>query len=216
MEKDTAIMIADLSGYTAYTEAHGSIMSADLIDKCVQIVEGSLVGDCQLHERTGDEVMIVSEIPDDLLSTALLLLKKSNKERNFLLLHGGLHFGKILERNNRFFGSAINFTARIAAKANAGTFWCSKEFRDAIKNKSCCQFEPRGSYSFKNITKEQEVFEIIADKASFLAIDPVCRMVIHSEKDAIRHPVYSDVFFCSENCMAIYNETEKDEASKST
>ncbi|HEY6976652.1 MAG TPA: hypothetical protein VH396_10210 [Chitinophagaceae bacterium] len=60
MEKDIAIMIADLSGYTAHTEVHGSISSADLVDKYLQIVEESLLGDCYLHERTGDEVMIVS------------------------------------------------------------------------------------------------------------------------------------------------------------
>jgi adenylate cyclase len=214
MEKDLAIMIADLSGYTAHTEVHGSILSADLIDKYLQIVEESLVGDSCLHERTGDEVMIVSEVPDYLLSTALLLLKNTTKENNFLLLHGGLHFGKILKRNNAYFGSALNFTARIAAKANGGSFWCSKEFHDSIKNKECYQFEPRGSYKFKNITEEKEVLEIIADKTSLLAIDPVCRMLILSEDTAIRHPVCNDIFFCSETCLAIYNETMKEPGAK--
>jgi len=215
MEKDIAIMIADLSGYTAHTEVHGPISSADLIDKYLQIVEKSLLQDCYLHERSGDEVMIVSEVPDHLLSTAVLLLKNSSRENNFLLLHGGLHFGKVLKRNNAYFGSALNFTARIATKADAGSLWCSKEFRDTIKNEECYQFQSRGSHKFKNITEEKEVFEIITDKVGFLAIDPVCRMLILSGDNAVRHP-HSDIFFCSETCLNIYNDTIKDEKVNST
>jgi adenylate cyclase len=216
MEKDIAIMIADLSGYTAHTEVHGSLSSADLIDKYLQIVEESLVGDCYLHERTGDEVMIISEIPDHLLSTAVLLLKNISRENNFLLLHGGLHFGKVLKRNNAYFGSALNFTARIAGQANAGSLWCSKEFRDTVKNTECYQFQSKGSYKFKNITEDKEVFEIITDKVSFFAIDPVCRMLILSENNALRHPYHDDIFFCSETCLNIYDDTMKNQKVQST
>jgi class 3 adenylate cyclase len=64
MEKTLAILMADLSGYTALTEAHGAISAADLIDRFLQIVKQSLVGSSRLHQRRGDEVMIVSESPD--------------------------------------------------------------------------------------------------------------------------------------------------------
>ena len=126
MEKNLAILIADLSGYTALTEAHGATSAADLIETFLKIVQDSLVGDSYLHQRRGDEVMIISEFPDNLLSTALLLLRKSAEEHNFLLLHGGLHYGPVLKRDDEYFGSVINFTARIAAKASAGTFCCSR------------------------------------------------------------------------------------------
>jgi len=204
MERNLAILIADLSGYTALTEAHGAMSAADLIEKFLKIVQESLVGDSRLHQRRGDEVMIISESPDHLLSTGLLLLKNTAKEHNFLLLHGGLHYGAVLKRDDEYFGSAVNFTARIAAKASAGTFWCSKEFRDAIKNPKLCALEPMGTHELKNMLEEKEVFQLVGDPSNFLAIDPVCRMLILSEQKAIPHPREREVFFCSENCLDIY------------
>ena len=99
METNTAILIADLSGYTALTEMHGSIAAADLIDKYIEIVEKSLIGDSMLHERTGDEIMVVSESPDFLVATALMIGKFTSNEENFLQVHGGLHYGKILQES---------------------------------------------------------------------------------------------------------------------
>src|SRR3954469_20704154 len=128
MEQDISILIADLSGYTALTETHGSISAADLIDKYVDIVNASLTGNSTtLQERVGDEVMIISTSADDLLATAELLLQTTLEQYNFLQVHGGLHYGKLLKRNNSYFGSALNLTSRIASQANAGTFLCSEE-----------------------------------------------------------------------------------------
>jgi len=42
MEQNISILIADLSGYTALTETHGSISAADLINKYLDIVNASL------------------------------------------------------------------------------------------------------------------------------------------------------------------------------
>ena len=205
MEKELAILICDLSGYTALTEVHGAGKAADMIDTYITLVEESLVGGSRLHERTGDEVMLVAEAPDDLLSTAILLLSKSHREKNFLLLHGGLHWGKLLKRKSGYFGAALNFTARIAANATPGAMWCSKEFRDAIKNYPADHFVSKGKFGFKNMSGEREVFEIIADKQSFYTIDPVCRMLIISETHAVRHPLYNEVFFCSKTCLEVFD-----------
>ncbi|HET9826595.1 MAG TPA: adenylate/guanylate cyclase domain-containing protein [Chitinophagaceae bacterium] len=213
MEKNLAILIADLSGYTALTEAHGAISAADLIERFLQIVRNSLVSDSHLHQRRGDEVMIVSESPDNLLSTALLLLKNSVTENNFLLLHGGLHYGPVLKRDGEYFGSVINSTSRIASKANAGSFWCSKEFRDAVQNEKLCEFEAMGTHELKNVPEEKEIFRIVNENTSLLGIDPVCRMLILSAQKAIPHPIEKEVFFCSENCLSIYEANKKKKTS---
>jgi len=208
MEKNLAILIADLSGYTALTEAHGAVSAADMIERFLKIVDNSLTGDSHLHQRRGDEVMIMSESPDDVLLTALLLLKNSATENNFLLLHGGLHYGPVLERDGEYYGSSINFTSRIAAKAEPNTFWCSAEFRDAIKNPELCEFGSMGVHELKNITEEKQTFRIVTDKMHFLAIDPVCRMLILSQNKAIPHPSERDIFFCSENCLNTYESNK--------
>ena len=128
MEENLSMMMADLSGYTALTEVHGAVSAADLIDRYIRIVKICLVGDCCLQERVGDEVMIVSASPDFLFATATMILQHTAVAQNFLQVHGGLHYGNVLKRNNSYFGSAVNLVSRIAANAAPGTFWCSADF----------------------------------------------------------------------------------------
>ena len=95
MEQNIGIPVADLSGYTALSRNYAV---ADLIDKYVEIVNNSLVGKSYLHERVGDEVMIVSCSPDNLLSSAIVVLSNVFKQYRFLHIHGALHYGKVLKK----------------------------------------------------------------------------------------------------------------------
>jgi adenylate cyclase len=211
MEQDTAILIADLSGYTALTETHGALSAADLIDKYVEIIDESLVGDSIVHERVGDEVMIVSPSSNHLLLTAINLHQKALQQYKFLPMHGGLHYGKLLKRNNCYFGAALNLTARIASHAKAGTFLCSVDFINSLPHDVVCTFISRGKFIFKNVSEEKELFEIITDGHDDFQIDPVCRMIVKREEGSLTHPTHSNVLFCSENCLHIYLKNEAGE-----
>ena len=206
MEENIAILMADLSGYTALTETHGSVSAADLIDKYVSIAENCLVGDCRLHERVGDEIIIVSASPDHLMATALMIGSYTSNEENFLQVHGGLHYGKVLMRGNSYFGSTINLTSRIAAKAKAGTFLCSDEYVNALTDRSAFSLTSKGHHSFKNVNKEKEVFEVDIEIKSGFYVDPVCRMLILDHQHAICHPNENEIYFCSSQCLELYRE----------
>jgi class 3 adenylate cyclase len=208
MEENICILISDLSGYTALTETHGAVSAADLIDRYIAIVEDCLVGDSHLKERIGDELMIVSRNPDFLLATAINIINYTSKEHNFLQVHGGLHCGKALIRRDSYFGSAINLTSRIAAKASAGTFWCSEEFVDSLSAKSDNRLKSMGKHSFKNITGFVELYEIRNENIKSVFIDSVCRMLILDTNKAIKHPSLEGVFFCSQTCLDIYSRNE--------
>jgi class 3 adenylate cyclase/YHS domain-containing protein len=204
MEKEVSMLIADLSGYTALTETHGSTSAANLIEKYEQIVQNCLVGNCNLCERRGDEVMIVSDSADMLLTTALQILQKTAMEPNFLQVHGGLHFGKILNRNGHYYGSTLNITARIAAKALPGTFWCSDIYIRQLKEINLNSLHSMGKHQFKNVSGETELHELrIEENASFW-IDPICRMLILNKSNSIPHPASPSIFFCSVDCLNIY------------
>lgn len=209
MEKNVAILMADLSGYTALTETHGSVSAADLIDKYIRIAENCLAGDSKLHQRTGDEIMFIADSPDFLLATALKLASATASEENFLQVHGGLHYGKVLKRGGNYFGSALNLVSRIAANADAGTFCCSDEFVNSITDKSVCTFKSKGNYSFKNINGEKEVFEVSIEKTKTNYIDPVCRMLILNPQNAIHHPGENELYFCSAQCFKLYSENSR-------
>lgn len=200
--------MADLSGYTALTETHGAATAADLIDKYLKIVDNCLVGDSTLHQCVGDEVMIVSASPDHLLSTAIMLIQNCSKANNFLQLHGGLHYGKILKRNNNYFGAPVNLTSRIAAKANKGSFWCSAQFINSLSDISVFTFSSKGKHIFKNVSEENEVFELMIENPNSFYIDPVCPMLIHTIETATMHPEDENTFFCSADCLHIYTKNK--------
>jgi adenylate cyclase len=204
MEQNIAILIADLSGYTALTETHGAASAADLVDKYKDIVTISLVGDSHVHQYTGDEVVIVSASADWLISTAVLLMQNISEQDNFLQVHGGLHFGKILKRNNNYFGTTINLTSRIGNKAEAGTLLLSADYLNALTNPASFTFEPKGKHSFKNLNDECELYELKITTQRRLHIDPVCRMLINDTEKAIAHP-HEELFFCSNECLDNYS-----------
>lgn len=208
IEENICILMSDLSGYTALTETHGAISAADLIDRYIAIVEACLAGDSHLQERRGDEVMIVSSNPDSLLATAVGIMNTTSSEPNFLQVHGGLHYGKVLKRGNSYYGSTINLTSRIAAKAGPGTFWCSREFKDALSDTSHIRLTPMGQHNFKNISGYLEMFELQGETGKGVHIDSVCRMLILDTALAIRHPTIEGIYFCSAACLEIY---EKDQ-----
>jgi len=213
MEKDLAILIADLSGYTALTETHGALSAADLIEGFIEIVERSLVGNSRVCERKGDEVMITADSADMLLGTAYSILQHSTGKVNFLQVHGALHWGKILERNNHYFGHTINVTARIASKARAGTFWCSDQFINQVSKNLPFVLTPCGKHTFKNVSAEAELHELSVGGNDTFWIDPVCRMIIADKEGSIPHPDSPSIFFCSEDCRKIYMEQERNQQS---
>ena len=160
MEKNVAIMMADLSGYSALTERHGAVAAANLIDRYMSIAEKSLVGDCKVHQQTGDEIMFVSDSSDVILATARRLATKTANEEYFLQVHGGLHFGKVLKRGGNYFGSTVNMVARIARKAAAGTFYGSDEFVNSVRDKAHCTFKSRGRTSLKTLAWKRKFLKL--------------------------------------------------------
>ena len=204
MEQDIAILIADLTGYTSLTDTHGASAAADLIDKYMGIVEKSLFGSSECHQRTGDEVLIVSPSADDLLSTAVALIHNTSTENEFLQVHGGLHYGKVLKRNDHYFGNTINLASRIASKAAPGTVWCSDDFIKALAIRESHIFEARGEHDFKNLRDRSTIYELLITRGETLYIDPVCKMQIRDRINAFPHPAHTGIYFCSEACLNIY------------
>ena len=205
MEQNIAILMADLSGYTALTETHGASAAADLVEKYIAIVQKCLVGDSKLHERTGDELMIVSASADNLLATAVMMGNATSGEEHFLQVHGGMHYGPVLQRNNHFFGTTINLTSRIASKASAGKFWCSSAFADMLSPASAYNLISQGNHSFKNIADPTAIFQLDNEPNSRLYTDPVCRMLILDTQKAITHANKPGIYFCSAHCSETYS-----------
>lgn len=199
--------MADLSGFTAMTEVHGAGMAAEMIKKYVGIVESSLKGESFMLERVGDQVVVISPNPDDLAYTATEIRKRTENEKNFLSIHAGLHYGEVLELEGHYYGSAMNLTARIAAKAKHGKILCSQDFIDALSDTESFQYKFHGNFQFKNVFETKAVIELLPGKArtekKFMC--PVCHMQLDTAFIATRHTVDDiNYYFCSEDCRELF------------
>jgi class 3 adenylate cyclase/YHS domain-containing protein len=208
MEKLIAILMADLSGYTAMTEVHGPAQAMSMVDKFIKLVERSLPGKSRLFERVGDQVVIISEDADDLARTAVALHKNSQKEVHFLPVHAGLHFGSVVEQYGSFYGSTINVAARIASEAKDGSLLASFEFITALKNPKSFHYKLYGTPHFKNVVNPTRLFKIIpevTDYAPVHFIDPVCHMQLEeNENDFIYNVDGKEYRFCSHECLNLF------------
>lgn len=205
MEREIAILMADLTGYTAMTDVHGGASAAKLVNKYMEIVDAALHGTTKVMQRIGDQVVMVADKPGDLLESAKRLNILTREEHHFLSIHAGLHFGQILIENNNLFGSTVNVASRIMNAASRGQILCSSNFLDQLSTESRELFRSIGFHKLKNVLTQVQLFELISDSAKEVYIDPVCHMHIDSSKasPSAEHGGIT-YHFCSEYCRSLF------------
>ncbi len=139
-ELEASFLIADLAGYTSLTETHGDLLAVDVVYRYIDIIKSCLNPDSKFVERIGDEVLIMSLIPRDLIQTAINLLNAIENEADFPSIHMGLHYGKILIRDGKYFGTTLNLTSRISSHSNGGQILCSRDIVELIGNQNDFEF----------------------------------------------------------------------------
>jgi class 3 adenylate cyclase/YHS domain-containing protein len=207
MEKEIAILMADLTGYTAMTDVHGGASAAKVVHKYMQLVDQSLFGSTQVAQRIGDQVVMISDEPLDIIITARKLIGHTH-EHHFLSVHMGIHYGSILIENGNFFGSTINIASRIMNLANRGQILCSSAYVDKLPTDGDFKFVPFGRHKLKNVLKEIEIFELSNSQSNLFYTDPVCHMLVDPGKEN-HHTTYQNqtFHFCSHHCLTIFNSS---------
>lgn len=208
MEQQKGVLVADLSGYTAMTEAHGARTAADLVKRFVELVNQSLTGNSHLVQRVGDEVLLVADNVDDLLQTALRLQALTQAESEFLAVHAGIHYGELLEEDGHFYGSTINLASRIASHSAGGQVLCSAAAIANLQNKALIYFNSLGFVRFKNVKEPVEVFAATElTSISEKLFDPVCRMAVTADQAVGSvHHAGKTYLFCSMTCLNSFSE----------
>ena len=179
-EIEVVFVMADLSGFTALTEAHGSLRAADLVGRYLELVRNALAPGVRLVERVGDEVVLVAAEAAPALGTALALRRAIEREPEFPLVRAGIHGGRVVERGGEYFGTPLNVTARVTAHARAGQLLCTAPIATAARGLGGVELRALGPVRFKNVAGPVEVFEVVAlgEAVAHAAIDPVCRMQV--------------------------------------
>jgi adenylate cyclase len=207
MEKNLAILMADLTGYTAMTDAHGGASAARIVNKYMQLVDNALHGSSRAVQRIGDQVVLIADNADDMVITAQKLNSLTLEEHHFLSIHAGLHYGPIFIENDNLFGSTVNVAARIMNLASRGQVLCSSQFKTMLTDPT--KFKSVGSYSLKNLMMEFELHELLQDQQSNSSnIDPVCHMHIDVSKSEFTYTISGVVYhFCSDYCLSLFKES---------
>jgi adenylate cyclase len=202
-EIELALLIADLSGYTALTEAHGNMSAAEAVTRYVEIVHEVLHPSARLVERVGDEVLIAADEAACLVQTAINLRDTIELEPLFPTMHAGIHAGSVLEMDGGYFGKALNLGSRVAAHARGNQILCTEQVVTMASDLKDVEYRALGPTRFKNITDPVEIFEVMArrQKVESNLIDPVCRMQVRHDTAPARLPFGSKTYyFCSFDC----------------
>jgi adenylate cyclase len=145
----------DLAGYTRYTEEEGDEEAFDLVERFIETVEATLPAEALVVKTIGDEVMIVSPDPVSLTEWAV----------GFMSLFGerpqprvGLHRGWAVYRDGDYFGTEVNLTHRVVARALGGEVMVTTAIADAIGRSDYLDFEPIGEVDLKGFPEPVELF----------------------------------------------------------
>ncbi len=208
-ETEVVFIIADLCGYSALTEAHGSLGAAKTATRYVEITHAVLLPGTRFVERVGDEVLIAADEAPPAVRTAIALRDAVEREPLFPSVRTGVHAGRVVEHHGSFFGSALNVTARVAAHARSSQIFCTERVRALAPALDEIAYKSIGAVAFKNILDPVSLFEVVSghERVENAAVDPVCRMQVQPETAPARLPYSGRMYyFCSFDCAKIFAE----------
>jgi class 3 adenylate cyclase len=195
------LIIADLAGYTALTEAHGGAEAARTVGRYLELAAQTLGAGCRLVERVGDQVLIVADEIEGAARTAMALRDAIEQEPRFPSVRVGIDAGETLEQDGHYFGSALNVAARVAGYARPGQILCTERVATALKEMAPigCRFV--GAVHFKNVSEPVRVFELAAGGEDTAVVDPVCRMRLQPGSAVAQQSLGGRTYyFCSLDC----------------
>ena len=150
-----AFCFVDLTGFTRYTEEEGDEEALDLVERFIETVEATLPAEALIVKTIGDEVMIVSPDPVTLTEWAvgfLTLFRERPQPRV------GIHWGRAVYRDGDYFGTEVNLTHRVVARALGGEVMVTTAVLDAIGDSAYLRFEPIGHVELKGFPTPVELF----------------------------------------------------------
>ena len=152
-----AFCFVDLTGFTRFTEEEGDEEALDLVERFVDTVEATLPSEALVVKTIGDEVMIVS--PDAVTltewSVGFLALFEERP-----LPRVGIHLGRAVYRDGDYFGTDVNLTHRVVARALGGEVMITRPVADAIGSSRYLDLETIGKVGLKGFPEPIDLYTV--------------------------------------------------------
>jgi class 3 adenylate cyclase/YHS domain-containing protein len=204
-----SVLFADLSGFTALTEAHGDGAAADVAGRFTSLA-ASVIGDgARVVKTIGDAVMVVTPDGRSGLEAGVALLHSVDDEPAFPGVRIGVHLGPVVERAGDLFGATVNLAARLAGHARVGQALVTAPIAALVNPEDSVRLSRLGPTHLKNISQPVELFSIEDACREPLAqvMDPVCRMFVDADEAPAQLPWADRVWrFCSFDCARVFSE----------
>lgn len=161
-------LIADVRGYSRYTEEFGDEAAARLAAKFAELAgEGVEARGGQLVELRGDEALAVFESARQAIRAAVDLqaqFEEAENESGLPLRVGiGVDSGEAVPVGEGFRGAALNIAARLCARATAGEVIVSDSTSRLAGRLEGLHYSDRGRVNLKNIPDPIHVYKVSSE-----------------------------------------------------
>jgi adenylate cyclase len=155
----TAIMFADIAGYTAMMQ-EDEALALQLRYKLQKELENEVAAhNGRILEFKGDGALCCFASTSEAVRAALgLQLKMQNHP--VVPLRIGMHTGDVMVAENTIYGDGVNIASRLESFATSGSIFISGKVYDDIKNQKDILTISLGKYLLKNVKEEIEIFAV--------------------------------------------------------
>jgi adenylate cyclase len=162
-------LVADLRGWTAFTQERGDEMAGALASKLADISRDEVQArGGTLLELRGDEALCVFSSAREAIRAAVALQARFVNETMAvpelpLTVGIGMDAGEAVAVQGGYRGGALNLAARLCSLARAGEILASREVTHLARRIDGLRYEDCGNSSLKGLSDPVAVVRVVAD-----------------------------------------------------
>src|SRR6185436_20747321 len=159
MRQLTAIMFADIMGYTAMMQENemNAMRSREkfrkALDREVMAHHGRII------QYSGDGALCSFNSAIDAVRCGIAL-QKDMRDDPQMPLRIGIHSGDVMMDEENIYGDGVNIASRIESFAVAGGIFISAKVYDEIKNQNNIEAVSLGTFELKNVKQPVEIYAV--------------------------------------------------------
>ncbi|MDT7582224.1 MAG: hypothetical protein QOK35_3504, partial [Pseudonocardiales bacterium] len=172
-------LIADVRGYTSFTQAHGDAAAARLAMTFAEVAREAVAArGGRVVELRGDEALAVFASASQAVRAGIELqaacLEEMHAQLELPLRVGvGIDAGEAVPVEGGYRGAAINMAARLCSQAAAGEVLVTRTVAELAGDEGGdFSFVDRGKSSFKGIERPVDVLEAVAAPVELVVLEP--------------------------------------------